>query len=279
MDLIFNELSATPFPLDSTVGNERVKQLLEIAKTARPFGFNKIRFYDEKHTIQIAKDYFLSDWINNPSVNKIQKTALMGLYRHPYINDSDENEVNEYLSHSYYYKDSSNTNIVCKGLAAAYIYNTLSISFPNNEEWEKSIINIYSEPESIMNEIQLEVYNIFHETNFNLELIKDWLNQNLYRIIETEKDLEFFFPNYHFEKQAVEDFFYWKNIDLNLFKRLVLLLRDIKLNPFVGGIGKTELLKNNYSGYGSKRLTDEHRIIYKIDSGKIGINSCKGHYT
>lgn len=279
MDLIFNELSATPFPLDSTVGNERVKQLLEIAKTARPFGFNKIRFYDEKHTIQIAKDYFLSDWINNPSVNKIQKTALIGLYRHPYIDDSDKNEVNEYLSHSYYYKDSSNTNIVCKGLAAAYIYNTLSISFPNNEEWEKSIINIYSEPESIMNEIQLEVYNIFHETNFNLELIKDWLNQNLYRIIETEKDLEFFFPNYHFEKQAVEDFFYWKNIDLNLFKRLSLLLRDIKLNPFVGGLGKTELLKNNYSGYGSKRLTDEHRIIYKIDSGKIGINSCKGHYT
>lgn len=51
------------------------------------------------------------------------------------------------------------------------------------------------------------------------------------------------------------------------------------MNPFVGGIGKTELLKNNYSGYGSKRLTDEHRIIYKIDSGKIGINSCKGHYT
>ncbi len=81
----------------------------------------------------------------------------------------------------------------------------------------------------------------------------------------------------NFENEAFEDFCNWAILDKKLFKKTLELLKSIKRTPYQG-IGKPEPLKFNKSGYWSRRITDEHRLVYKVDDDNIYIASCKGHY-
>lgn len=82
-----------------------------------------------------------------------------------------------------------------------------------------------------------------------------------------------------FHKDAFEDFTNWAIVNKNTFKRIAELLKDISRSPFEGK-GKPELLKHNLQGCWSRRITDEHRLIYRINGeGNIEIISCKGHYS
>jgi toxin YoeB len=84
--------------------------------------------------------------------------------------------------------------------------------------------------------------------------------------------------NVIFEQDPFDDYADWAIYNRNIFKRTYELLKDIRRNPF-DGIGKPEPLKGNLSGYWSRRITDEHRLIYKVDSnGDILVISVKGHY-
>ena len=76
---------------------------------------------------------------------------------------------------------------------------------------------------------------------------------------------------------AWEDYIYWQNYDRKNLKRINQLIKDIIRNPF-DGIGKPEPLKKNLSGLWSRRIDDEHRIVYIVESGVIVILSCRGHY-
>ncbi|GAB5464859.1 MAG: Txe/YoeB family addiction module toxin [Candidatus Kapaibacteriales bacterium] len=69
-----------------------------------------------------------------------------------------------------------------------------------------------------------------------------------------------------FVKESWEDYEYWIKTDSKVIKKINSIIKDIKTSPF-SGIGKPELLKHNYNGYWSRRITQEHRFIYKIDSG------------
>ena len=76
---------------------------------------------------------------------------------------------------------------------------------------------------------------------------------------------------------AWEDYLYWQNHDRKNLKRINQLIKDIIRNPF-DGIGKPEPLKKNLSGLWSRRIDDEHRIVYIVESDVIVIISCRGHY-
>jgi toxin YoeB len=77
----------------------------------------------------------------------------------------------------------------------------------------------------------------------------------------------------------LKDFTNWAIVNKNTFKRIAKLLKDINRSPFEGK-GKPELLKHNLQGCWSRRITDEHRLIYRINGeGNIEIISCKGHYS
>lgn len=80
-----------------------------------------------------------------------------------------------------------------------------------------------------------------------------------------------------FESNAFDDFNQWAIADKKLYKRIVSLIKDISRNPYQG-LGKPEALKHELQGYWSRRIDDEHRLVYKIDSGKLIIISCKYHY-
>jgi toxin YoeB len=62
-----------------------------------------------------------------------------------------------------------------------------------------------------------------------------------------------------------------------LVKKIFSLIADIQKHPFEG-IGKPEALKNNYSGYWSRRITEKHRLVYQINDEEITIIACKDHY-
>ncbi|MCY7350119.1 MAG: Txe/YoeB family addiction module toxin [Cytophagaceae bacterium] len=81
-----------------------------------------------------------------------------------------------------------------------------------------------------------------------------------------------------FEQAAFDDYADWALYNRAVFKRTHELLKDIRRQPFTG-IGKPEPLKGNLSGWWSRRITDEHRLVYKVESnGDILIASVKGHY-
>lgn len=65
--------------------------------------------------------------------------------------------------------------------------------------------------------------------------------------------------------------------DKHLLKRLNLLIQDTLRSPFEG-IGKPEPLKNDFSGYWSRRITEEHRLVYEVRDDEILILLCRGHY-
>lgn len=84
-----------------------------------------------------------------------------------------------------------------------------------------------------------------------------------------------------FSKTAYEDYCYWKETDEKIFNRINDLLKNVKESPF-RGIGKPEPLKENLSGYWSRRITQEHRLVYNV-SGKnpdqiITVIQCRYHY-
>ena len=77
--------------------------------------------------------------------------------------------------------------------------------------------------------------------------------------------------------EAWEDYLYWQKIDKNTVKRINDLIKECLRTPF-DGKGKPEALKANLSGYWSRRITDEHRLIYRVYENRIHILQCRLHY-
>lgn len=77
---------------------------------------------------------------------------------------------------------------------------------------------------------------------------------------------------------ALADIQRFKQGQQNLAFKVFELISAIQADPFKG-LGKPEPLKGNYAGYWSRRINDEHRLIYKVTTGFIEIISCFGHYT
>ncbi len=80
-----------------------------------------------------------------------------------------------------------------------------------------------------------------------------------------------------FEASAFQDFTEWAVIDKKLYQRIISLIADILRQPF-DGIGKPEPLKYGLKGYWSRRINDEHRLVYQVTDDEIIIIACKYHY-
>ncbi len=81
--------------------------------------------------------------------------------------------------------------------------------------------------------------------------------------------------NWHL--QAWEDYVYWQANDRQILKRINVLIKDILRNPF-DGIGKPEPLKFEWSGFWSRRINDEHRLVYTVKDRQVIIAQCRYHY-
>ena len=83
--------------------------------------------------------------------------------------------------------------------------------------------------------------------------------------------------NITFSPEAFDQFNDWAAQDKKIHRRIIALINDILRQPFTG-LGKPEPLKHELSGYWSRRITDEHRLVYGVTETEIIILSCRFHY-
>ncbi len=168
MELIFNELSAFPLPTNLELGEKRISELLQIYKTGVGFGFDRIRFHGRSDEVKIAENYTIHNWIQQTK-NFTMKNLLLSIYKKPFIEDSDQDEVDTFIQNKYNYRFEDGEEKECLGLASAFIYKTLSIGFSDISEWQKTEIKIEVTNDTTHNsEI---VYNVYKQKNFTLQTI------------------------------------------------------------------------------------------------------------
>ena len=80
-----------------------------------------------------------------------------------------------------------------------------------------------------------------------------------------------------FAKAAWEDYLHWQQQDRRMVERINKLIRETQREPF-SGIGKPEPLTHALAGYWSRRITDEHRMVYKIDGDSLLLAQLRYHY-
>jgi toxin YoeB len=80
-----------------------------------------------------------------------------------------------------------------------------------------------------------------------------------------------------FSDAAWEDYLFWQQQDKRMVERINKLIKEVQREPFAG-IGKPEPLKHALAGYWSRRITDEHRMVYKIESDSMLIAQLRYHY-
>lgn len=172
MELVLNELSisveANKFKANDT--------MIEFAKTVaegKRKGFKNVRSHFATHDIKLAGDYTMENWLNDKDFlkSKDYKDILFGMVVLPFIKEEDEHIEEQYIKANYFYEDAENgvakTN--CVGLASAYLYDTLSISFSTSAYWHKTKLPIIIEDDGgSKSDI---VYNVFSNTSFNTEEI------------------------------------------------------------------------------------------------------------
>lgn len=83
--------------------------------------------------------------------------------------------------------------------------------------------------------------------------------------------------NLVFTPEAWEDYLYWQKTDKRITRRIHELIKDIRRSPFEG-IGKPEALRHNLQGCWSRRITEEHRMVYKVMDDAIAFLQMRYHY-
>ena len=80
-----------------------------------------------------------------------------------------------------------------------------------------------------------------------------------------------------FSSNGWEDYLYWQAADRTILKRINLLIKDIERDPFTG-VGKPEPLKHQLSGFWSRRIDLQHRLVYSFHDDTLYIAQCRDHY-
>jgi len=80
-----------------------------------------------------------------------------------------------------------------------------------------------------------------------------------------------------FSENAWDDYLYWQKVDKNIVKKINKLIKEIQRTPFEGS-GRPEKLRYDLAGYWSRRIDQEHRLVYQVDDDQILVYSCRFHY-
>jgi toxin YoeB len=80
-----------------------------------------------------------------------------------------------------------------------------------------------------------------------------------------------------FTENAWDDYLYWQKVDKKMIRKINELIKSLQRTPFEG-IGKPEPLKFDLAGYWSRRIDQEHRLVYQIADNELIIVACRYHY-
>jgi len=80
-----------------------------------------------------------------------------------------------------------------------------------------------------------------------------------------------------FSENAWDDYLYWQKVDKKIVKKINKLIKEIQRTPFEGS-GRPEKLRYDLAGYWSRRIDQEHRLVYQVDNDRVLVYSCRFHY-
>lgn len=187
MELLFNELSISPFSTDKYKANEKMKQFSETVAIARRKGFRNIRSHFDSSQIELSENYSLHNWLTSMDIPEVYRNNLYGMLVLPFIKDNDEEIEEQYIEADYYFEDieSGIAKTKCLGLTSAYLYETPSISFSSLPVWNRTKLFIIVEKE---NSVSTEsVFNISSKTSFDDILLAEFIeNLGTLTLFETE---------------------------------------------------------------------------------------------
>jgi hypothetical protein len=144
INLKFNELSINPPFSSKHIAHQKMMEFVKTAKAARDKNINHINSDYSTGDIILFDGYTMHSWLFDKDFqteNRVFREFLQSMIILPFI---DEEKEDEYLSQNFYFEDIVNgiNKQPCKGLAAAYLYDGLSISFQNGEAWRKDKLSI-----------------------------------------------------------------------------------------------------------------------------------------
>ncbi|MEN8215122.1 MAG: hypothetical protein ABFS56_01840 [Pseudomonadota bacterium] len=179
MDLIFNEISANYLTNSDSEdeARKRMQDLCDVCKKAKENGFSQLRVERKFETYSLKNGYAIVDWLNDRSVYPTQKTFFLSYKRFPYIEESDENAETAFIEKYYYLNEADEHRFHGKetdGLAVAYIYDTIAVSFPVNEVWQKVYIKLIERDNE--NEREVKVRHVSLREHF--EAHKNFIEVN-----------------------------------------------------------------------------------------------------
>jgi hypothetical protein len=154
-----------------------MKLFSEAVSAARKYGFNIIRSEYDTHQIQLTENYTLSQWLFSNDVPRDQRDFLFGMFTLPFISEDDEGIEDQYIEANYFFEDAANgiAKTKCLGLAAAFLYDTISISLQSNNAWRKNILDISIELDG---NIQFEIVkNVYSKGCYDFPFIHDFVEK------------------------------------------------------------------------------------------------------
>lgn len=170
-------MSLQPAPQDTHSANGLIDKMIKTHAKAKSLGFKKIRFHRVFEEIALLDGYTFRDWLHKTN-NRLFKYLLLAAKVYPFINEEDEWAENEYLSRRYFFENDFIGRIEPQGLAAAIIYETLSVSLATHDFWKKEELPVFvtdETPEGVM--LAKNIFNICAETSFESAAILDFVGR------------------------------------------------------------------------------------------------------
>jgi Txe/YoeB family toxin of Txe-Axe toxin-antitoxin module len=286
MELVCNELSLCPLVNSTQEAEELFRNTLKSFEIIKDkFWFNHIRFPIDFQKQKITSSLSYIEWINTIS-NRILRDTIIKLFRPPFTDDLTSEELDEFFKSEYKiaHEDVPATGNPV-GLPVAHILNMPAISFNTHPFWQKRKINISKINTSESENLVFVTYNICLETDHESKEFAEWTDLSMIELIDSVEMLRKYLNFTKYTVDFTEDFlrqlFEWKKEGFKIYKYILLLMKDVQLHPFTGGMGQTENLKNR-GKEASKRITNSYpegdRLSYFLEKKNITFVACKGHY-
>jgi len=160
-----------------------------------------------------------------------------------------------------------------------------TLSFNTHPFWQKRKITISKTNTSETENLLFSVYNVCLDSDHESYEFIEWTNTSMVESIDSVEILRKYLNFTKYTVDFTEDFekqlFEWKKEDFKTFKYTLILMKDVQLHPFTGGMGQTENLKNR-GKEASKRITNRYpegdRLSYFLEKNNVTFMACKGHY-
>lgn len=286
MNLVFNELSIHPIVDNGQIAEERFKKLLKTFKEARDvYGFKHIHFPKNYPLLQITTTQTFYEWVSNLT-NRTIKNLIIDLCKTPFTDELEEAELDAFFGSDYtLLGDDVPIDIEPVGLPVSHIKAIPTISLDSHLFWHNRRIIIRKSNENSNENIDVSTFNICSDTDIITKEINEWADMSMPKLIDDSEVLKKYLSFTKYQTTFTENFMSqllnWKTDDFNSFKYILLLMKDVQIHPFTGGMGKTENLK--YRGKeASKRINNSYpngdRLSYSIENNIVTFIACKGHY-